>query len=109
MIGVLVQPLDNALRQRLNLGDAKGVVVADVVPNSPAAKAGINSTDVIVAVDGQSVERQDQVSDLIAKKKAGDKVTLKVWRDGKTTDKTVTVEERAPNAPLGGFPRGFGN
>ena len=53
IIGVLTQPLDEGLRTRLNVGERRGVLVAEAEPEGPAAKGGVESGDVILAVDEQ--------------------------------------------------------
>ncbi len=96
MIGVQVQPIDDALRAHLNLGDVKGVVVADVVPDSPASKVGIKSEDVITNADGNNIGEPADLQEIIQSKKKGDKVTLQVVRAGETSEKVVDIEERSP-------------
>lgn len=93
MIGIQLQPVDDALRKQLELGDQQGTLVADVVDGSPADKAGIETTDLIVEADGKPVTNPEELSNLVASKKAGDKVILKIFRKGETMEKTVDVEE----------------
>lgn len=75
-----------------------GAYVQEVVENSPAAKAGIQSGDIITEFDGQKVTGESNLlANLIAKKKVGESVTLKVWREagngsGSTQDITATLE-----------------
>lgn len=64
-----------------------------VVPNSPAAKAGIKEGDIIVKFDGQPVNEDNPLNSYINKKKPGDTVTLTVLRDGKEQQIKVTFEE----------------
>jgi predicted metalloprotease with PDZ domain len=96
MIGVQVQPIDDALRTHLNLGDVKGVVVADVVPGGPADKVGIKSEDVITKADDKEIADPAELQEIIQSKKKGDKVTLQVVRNGQASEKIVDVEERSP-------------
>jgi membrane-associated protease RseP (regulator of RpoE activity) len=60
----------------------QGVVVTLVVEGSPAAEAGLREGDVIAAIDGESLANPQQVSDAIAERKPGDRVTLTVSRTG---------------------------
>lgn len=64
-----------------------------VVPNSPAAKAGIKEGDIITKFDGQDVNEENPLNSFINKKKPGDTVTLTVLRDGKEQQVKVTFEE----------------
>jgi membrane-associated protease RseP (regulator of RpoE activity) len=109
MIGIQLQPLDDALRERLGVGEKQGVVIADVSPDSPAAKAGLASSDVILEADGKSISEPSVLSDVVRSKKAGGSVKLKIWRDGKTFERDVAVEERSPAADFRFYlgPRGF--
>jgi S1-C subfamily serine protease len=71
-----------------------GVQVEQVFPNTPAAKAGIQANDVITHFDGQKVEDVEQFRRLIANKKPGDKVKIKILREGEEKELEVTLEER---------------
>ncbi|WP_341301062.1 trypsin-like peptidase domain-containing protein [Lysinibacillus sp. FSL H8-0500] len=69
-----------------------GVVVTDVINNSPASKAGVQQYDVIVEMDGQKIETAiDLRKHLYNEKKIGDKLTLKVYRQGKLEELTLTL------------------
>ncbi|MEK5234057.1 trypsin-like peptidase domain-containing protein [Lysinibacillus sp. FSL K6-0232] len=69
-----------------------GVVVTDVIKNSPASKAGVQQYDVIVEMDGQKIETAiDLRKHLYNDKKIGDKLTLKVYRQGKLEELTLTL------------------
>ena len=65
-----------------------------VIPGSPADKAGISENDIILEVNGQKIDKNNQLGDLIAKFNVGDKITLKVWHKGSTKDVQITLEER---------------
>lgn len=111
MLGVHLQTLDDKIRERLAIGAAKGVLVADVLPDSPADKAGLASEDVIIAIDGTPVEQPSELVELVSKKKAGDKVALTILRKNEKLSKTVVLQALTgtarrfglyvpPNAPL---------
>lgn len=70
----------------------KGVVIGNVMPNSPAAKAGVQKYDVIVEMDGKKIETSiDLRKHLYSNKKIGDKLTIKVYRQGKLVDLSLTL------------------
>lgn len=71
-----------------------GVRVIDALDGAPAAKAGVRSDDVIRAIDGQEIKAPADVLKLIGERKPGDKVKLKVVRDGKEMEIEVTLEGR---------------
>ena len=60
----------------------------------PASKAGMKAGDIIVSVDGTAIEDAAALLRVIADKAPGSKAAIAVWRDGKTTDLTVTLGER---------------
>lgn len=69
-----------------------GVVITDVIANSPASKAGVKQYDVIVEMDGKKIETSiDLRKHLYNEKKTGDKLTMKVYRQGKLVELTLTL------------------
>ena len=68
-----------------------------VIPNSPAAKAGVQAGDVIIEVNGEKLSQNESLSSLLQKHNVGDTVTLKVLRNGKETEIQVKLEERPSN------------
>lgn len=69
-----------------------GVVITDVVANSPAAKAGAKQYDVIVEMDGEKIETSiDLRKHLYNEKKTGDSLTMKVYRQGQLVELTMTL------------------
>jgi serine protease Do len=84
-----------------------GVVILEVTRDSAAAKAGLKPGDVVVKINDQEIRSPEQVRDMLAQKKAGDKVTLRVLREGKEQEIKGTLdefprrtEEREPRRPL---------
>jgi len=71
---------------------APGAVIVEVMPDSPAEKAGLQKGDVIVAVDGQKLDAENNLADLIAKYKPGDTVTLEIERPDDKEPFEVTVK-----------------
>ena len=75
-----------------------GALIQNVTPRSPAAKAGLQAGDLVVALDGQAVTSQDDLISRIRDHKPGDRVALKVVRSGKEQTVTATLADR----PAGG-------
>jgi putative serine protease PepD len=75
-------------------GGQAGALVQRVEPDSPAAKAGLRVGDLVVAIDGKAVESYDELASQIRSHKPGDKVTLKVVRDGSETEVAATLAQR---------------
>jgi S1-C subfamily serine protease len=112
-IGVKSQPLYPQLAEKLGIDAPTGTLISTVVAGGPAEKAGLRGKsdgsdssivfqgrkvatggDVIVAVDGQKLVAENDLSRLIALHDPGDKVTLQIIRDGETMDVEVTLGAR---------------
>ena len=65
-----------------------------VIPGSPADKAGLIENDIILEMNGQKIDTENTLADLIAEKQVGDEVTLKMWHKGDTKEVKVRLEER---------------
>ena len=72
-----------------------GITISNVVPNSPAERAGLKTGDTTVSVDGKPVKNGDELVADIASRKPGAKVALGYLRNGKKEETTVTVADRA--------------
>jgi serine protease Do len=92
-IGVSISNVTRDLAESLGLGKPQGAAVGTVEENSPAAKAGLEPGDVILKIDGRQVDGSADLSRTIRALKPGSKVTLNVWRGGKTRDVPITVAE----------------
>ncbi len=79
--GLEVDKYESALGVELNVDS--GIVVVEVLPNTPATKAGLRDGDVITHIDDQKIENWNQMKKILLKYKKGDKATLTVYRDGK--------------------------
>ena len=72
----------------------QGAYIQEVVADSPADKAGIQSEDIITKIGGQKINGDDgSLAGIIAGHKIGDKVSVEIWRNGETKTLTVTLEE----------------
>jgi serine protease Do len=91
-LGVLIQPVSEDLARALELPEAQGALVADVMAKSPAADAGIERGDVIVNYNGKPIVENDQLPILVANTELGKTVKLDVIRGGKS--KTIEVKIR---------------
>jgi membrane-associated protease RseP (regulator of RpoE activity) len=123
-LGVLLSPVPDALRAQLGnaLPSGQGVLIRDVVDDSPAAKAGLKSYDILIGYDDQKLFSTEQLTGLVRADRPDRKVTLRIVRGGTVEDAQVTlgqtqaVAESAyprklkpmhgrqlrPNAPLAG-------
>ena len=91
-LGVAIQPVDTDMVASLGLDKAKGALVAEVTPGSPAEKYGILAGDVIVKVNDIAMEDVRAVSRTVADLKPGTTIKVGVWRSGKAKDLKVAIE-----------------
>jgi serine protease Do/serine protease DegQ len=92
-LGVALQPLSPDLAQSLGVDAANGAVVGSTITNSPAAQAGLQQGDVIVAFDKIPVEDYRHVQRLVAESRVGKTVTLQIVRKKQKMDVPVTIAE----------------
>lgn len=100
-IGIVGQDLTPELAKAFGLSSGRGAVVAQVVPGSPAAKAGLKSEDVILEANGKEIQNFAQLRNLVGLMRVGDKVELKTVREGKPRNTTVTIGKDTEQALAG--------
>ncbi len=103
-LGVLMQPLNDALARRLRF-DGEGVVVSQVVEDGPAAEAGLEPLDVVVAVDGEPVDSPAQLGLAIGSRQPGDAIELRIVRDRRERTIRVELAELTEEVLAGGQPQ----
>jgi serine protease Do len=92
-IGVTIQDLNAQLAESFGLDRPRGALVSSVEKDGPAAHAGIQPGDVILAVGGHGIEHMGDLSGMIAAMKPGSAASLDVWRNGKAQAVEVKVAE----------------
>jgi serine protease Do len=92
-LGVSIQEVTPALAKSFHLKEKKGALVAQVVSDSPAEKAGIEQGDVIVEFNGKEVKDSKELPPIVASTPVGETATLKLWRNGKLLDRQVKIGE----------------
>jgi serine protease Do len=95
-LGVNIQAVSQSLAKSFGLERPTGALVAGVEPGSPAAKAGLQSGDVLLSVNGHPIERSSELPPMIAAVKPGSQAQLEVWRAGRKQSVSVTVGELKP-------------
>ncbi len=96
-LGVELREVNGDTAKELKLPAERGVVLSSIVPDSPAAKAGLKENDVVTEINGQRVEGAAQFRRVIREIPAGRAAQLTVWRDGHNQTVAVTLgkaEER---------------
>ena len=106
-LGVSVMPVTPEARQAAKLESSRGALVAETVPGSPAASAGIKPGDIIVAFQGETIGNPHDLTRRVAGTLPGTKVALRVARNGRETPVAVTLGrlKDAPAAPPSGAER----
>ena len=101
-LGVMIQPLTHELAQQFGVKTHEGVLVAGVSPDSPAAKVGFKTGDVIVEFAGKAVANPQELQGLVEQSPIGKEETVVVLRDGKRVDLKVSPTEMAGDAVASG-------
>ena len=114
-LGVNIQGVDEDIAKAFHLQQTGGALVGGVEPNSPAAKAGVQRGDIVLALNGQKITSPDDLSIRISEMAPGAQATLQVFRDGQTRDFQVVLgdldqsearngqtEQSVPNGPGSG-------
>jgi serine protease Do len=92
-IGVQIQEVTRDLASSFGLDRARGALVNSVEKGSPAEKAGVEATDIIVGFDGKQVEGSTDLPRIVGSTRPGSVVPVEVWRKGATKKVTITVGE----------------
>ncbi|HIJ59518.1 MAG TPA: DegQ family serine endoprotease [Nitrospirae bacterium] len=92
-LGVSIQQITPDLAKQFELKDEKGVLIGDVVEDSPAEKAGLKRGDVILELDGKSYNEPSTLRNAVAAIPPGKEVTIKIIRNGKTMTVKAIVSE----------------
>jgi serine protease Do len=93
-LGVVVQPVDQAMAESFGRDHSGGALVAEVSPGSPADVAGLKAGDIVVSVDGRAVDNPGGLRNLVALRHPGARVPLTVFRDGERLELTVIIGSR---------------
>jgi serine protease Do len=93
-LGVAIQDLTPELATQFGITETKGVLVSDVMEDSPAKKAGFERADVIVEYDGKSMDSPTHLRNAVAQTPIGKKVSVKLIRDKKPKTLDVTIVEQ---------------
>ncbi|MER3423599.1 MAG: trypsin, partial [Nitrospiraceae bacterium] len=93
-LGVSIQELSPDLAQQFGVAEPSGVLVSEVLEDSPAKRAGIERGDVILEYDGRLIENPTQLRNAVARTAVGKKTTVKLIRDRRMRTLDVTVAEQ---------------
>jgi PDZ domain len=98
VLGVQTQPVTESLAQRLSIPTPDGALISGVVKDSPAERAGLRSSDVIVSLNDVAVQSPRQLHEQIRKLAGNSNVRLQFVRDGKREEVSVALTQNATGA-----------
>jgi serine protease DegQ len=93
-VGAGVQELTPELAESFKLGDTKGVLITEVIHNSPAEHAGMKTGDILVAIDDKTIDDSSAMLDTVANLPPGKAVLIKLMRNGTTISLQVKIGKR---------------
>lgn len=93
-LGVSIQTVNQEIADYFNLDKAEGAIVVQVVPDSPAHKAGLRQRDIVLEIDGKPVKTAEELIERVKEKKIGDKAMLLIERDGEQQFISVKIDAR---------------
>jgi serine protease Do len=111
-LGVLIQDVTGELAESFKMQKPHGALVSKVLPDSPAAKAGIEAGDVITRFDGKEIATSSDLPPMVGTTTVGQKIQVEIIRSGSKRSMVITIGERpvsdvvaaaepAPKAPDG--------
>ena len=100
IMGVSIQTVNARIARRIGLDDIRGVVVSGIGSNSAAEKSGLKPDDVILAVNGDTVNESNQLQEKVAMFRPDDDVNLEIWRNGQTITATLKLKEMERSEPV---------
>ncbi len=98
-LGVEAHAVTPSIAKAINMPKPAGVIIAGVVRNGPAHKAGIEPGDVVLAINDNTINDAHDALTTISRHKPGSQLKLKIFRNGKTLTITATVIERPQRGP----------
>lgn len=90
-LGVAIQPVTEEIAASFGLSKAKGALIADVMADSPAEKAGLKQGDILVTFDGKEIKDARQLQLAVAEAPIGKQLVAEIYRDGKPLRVTVQL------------------
>lgn len=92
-LGLAAEPVGEEVRAQLPLQSGEGLTVRHIMPDSPAAKAGLAEHDILTRLDDQILVSADQLQSLVKMRKPGDSVKVTYLRKGEKKEATATLVE----------------
>ena len=93
-VGLRIQSIDEGIARYYNLSTVKGVIVSQVLPGTPADKAGIKAGDIIVQVENYKINNSETLESVFQEFRVGQTITLNLLRDNKMITKKMTLTKK---------------
>jgi serine protease DegS len=93
-LGIEVQSLNRALAESFGIADTRGVLIAGILSQGPAARAGLEPGDVILRLEGMRVTNTREALNIIARKRPGETILIDASRGGEILQLEATVDQR---------------
>jgi serine protease Do len=101
-LGVVIQEVTADLAESFGLDQPRGALVAQIQEDSPAHKAGLQASDVILAFNGKPVDASSDLPRMVGLAKPGASIPLQIWRKGKVQQLNVVLGELPADDQLAG-------
>src|SRR5262245_20042771 len=92
-LGITISPLTPQIAEQFGYKGTSGALVQDVEAGQPADRAGVKPGDIITEFQGQRIDDDSQLRNLVAQTAPGTSVKLKIWRDGSEREVSATLTE----------------
>ena len=97
-IGINIGNVDDAIAKSIGMNKPHGVIIQGILKDGAAAESDLRPGDVILSVDGKEVDAPNQLQSYVASQSAGTTIKLKIYRDGETIERKVTLKPREEDA-----------
>tara|TARA_Y100001970_G_C14210765_1_gene846764 strand:+ start:1034 stop:2428 length:1395 start_codon:yes stop_codon:yes gene_type:complete len=93
-LGIYMQDINEDIYEAMNLDSMQGAIIGEIVSGSPAEKAGLEASDIIIGFEDKAINNGSELKNLISNTAPGSKVKLKILRSGDRKDIYVTLKEK---------------
>ena len=94
-LGIYMQDINEDIYEAMELESMRGTIIGEVVPGSPADKAGLEESDIIIGFEDQKINNGSELKNLVSNSIPGSKIKLKILRSGRNEDIYVVLEEKS--------------
>ena len=93
-LGIWMQPIDSTLAEHLNLSVPQGIVVTEVIPDSPAEKAGFQVGDIVMSVNGKAIANDRNLKGIVERLQVGKSYPVRIRRNDREMELRISVAVR---------------